>query len=61
MKSIPLVVGNAPSLWRFDSVQAALSHNTDQIAQLILVGARVQQNVPPASLPPTSGTDLQLG
>ena len=34
----PLSIGNDPSLWRFNSLQEALSANTNLIAQLIRVG-----------------------
>ena len=39
VKSIPIKVGNNPSLWRFASVQEALNANTDLIAQFISAGS----------------------
>ena len=37
-KSIPMKIGNDPSLWRYASLQEALGVNTDLIARLIQVG-----------------------
>jgi hypothetical protein len=37
-KSIPLSIGNDPSLWHFGSVREALAANTVLIAQLIRAG-----------------------
>lgn len=37
-KSIPMKIGNDPSLWRYASLQEALGANTDLIARLIQVG-----------------------
>jgi hypothetical protein len=37
-KSIPMKIGNDPSLWRFASLQEALEANTDLIARLIRAG-----------------------
>ncbi len=44
VKSIPMKVGNDPSLWRYASLQDALKENTHLIAHLIQSGAEQAQS-----------------
>ena len=44
VKSIPLTIGQDPSLWRFGSLQEALEANTDLLAQLIRASQPVAQS-----------------
>ena len=53
VKSIPLTIGQDPSLWRFGSLQEALEANTDLLAQLIRASQPVAQ--PEESVSPAHG------
>lgn len=44
VKSIPMKIGNDPSLWRYASLQEALEDNTHLIARLIQSGAEQAQS-----------------
>lgn len=52
-KTIPMKIGNDPSLWRYASLQEALEANTDNLARLIRAGqeaeARRQQEAEEAN------------
>jgi hypothetical protein len=50
VKSIPLTIGQDPSLWRFGSLQEALEANTDLLAQLIRASQPVAQSEETVSL-----------
>lgn len=43
VKSIPLTIGQDPSLWRFGSVQEALEANTTILSELIREGQTIAQ------------------
>lgn len=42
-QSIPMKIGNDPTLWRFASLQEALEANTHLLARLIQAGAEQAQ------------------
>jgi hypothetical protein len=44
VKTIPMKVGNDPALWRYSSMQEALSAGSAVLAQLIREGERLNQN-----------------
>lgn len=46
-KSIPMKIGNDPSLWRYASLQEALEDNTNHIARLIQAGKEQAQKDAP--------------
>jgi hypothetical protein len=46
-KSIPLTIGQDPSLWRFGSLQEALEANTDIISDLIRASQPVSRSEKP--------------
>lgn len=41
VQSIPMTVGNDPSLWRYASLQEALSANTHLLSQMIQEGRKL--------------------
>ena len=47
-KSIPMKVGNDPSLWRYASLEEALEANTELVARLIQAGKEQSQAAEPS-------------
>jgi len=43
VNTIPLVIGNDPELWRFDSMQEALEAGTGLISRLIRDGEELER------------------
>lgn len=43
VNTIPLVIGNEPELWRFDSMQEALEAGTGLISRLIRDGEELER------------------
>ncbi len=46
-KSIPLTIGNDPSLWRFGSLGEAIQANTDIISDLIRASQLISRSEEP--------------
>ena len=61
-QAIPMIIGKAPDLWRYDSLEAAIEANIDLFAQLIRAGeGPAQQENSASETPDASSVSVHEG